>query len=181
MSFLARIARIFPANDVVDTVQTMMTFDAPLETVWAAMMFYEEIPQKPSPLLRAILPVPVRTRGEKTKPGSIIECTYDGGSLEKRITDVDVTRSVHFEVTIQALGIEDAIMMTGGLYELRGSGERTELVLTTNYRGRMRPRFLFRPLERFIAHRVHRHILIGMRTAIEAARAPAGEHALAKV
>lgn len=180
MTLLSRIGRLFPENETIDTVQTMMTLDATPEDVWAAMLFYEEIPRRPSALLRWVLPVPVRTQGEKTRTGATIECTYDGGHLEKRITGVDAPRAVRFDVTLQALGIEECILMTGGSYELRAVGDRTELVLTTRYHGRIRPRWLFRPFERFVAHRVHRHILNGMRAVLEGAREPAGA-ALAKI
>ena len=106
---LARIGRIFPKSTSEDTVQTMMELRASPREVWDAMLFYEEIPQRPNALLRLVLPVPVRTRGEKTTEGSLIECTYDGGSLEKRITSVDVARSVRFDVCEQELGVEDCI------------------------------------------------------------------------
>ena len=71
--------------------------------------------------------------------------------------------------------------MTGGSYEMRPEkGGGTLLVLTTNYRGHLWPRFLWRPIERYIAHGVHNHILDGMRTVLEGHAAAIGEHALAK-
>ena len=177
---LAALARIVPKTDRTDSVQTMMTFRSPPEKVWGAMMFYEEIPQRPSLLLRLSLPVPIRTRGDKTTPGSIIDCLYDGGTLEKRINDVEQARSVRFEVLDQRLGLERCMTMTGGSYELRPTVEGgTLLVLTTNYRAHLWPRFFFRPIEHAIAHAVHRHILVGMRTVLEGAPALTGE--LAKV
>ena len=57
--------------------------------------------------------------------------------------------------------------MTGGSYEMSDHPGGSELVLTTRYRGHLRPRWLWRPLERFLAHRLHRHILDGMRAALE--------------
>jgi hypothetical protein len=35
--------------------------------------------------------------------------------------------------------------------------------LTTIYRPGARPRWVFRPLERYLCHRLHRHVLWGMR------------------
>jgi len=180
MSLLARIGRLFPENATVDSVQTILRFEEPPATVWDTMMFYEEIPRRPSALLRLFLPLPVRTRGDKTRPGSLIECTYDGGWLEKRITGVEVSRAIRFEVCKQELGIEGCIEMTGGSYELRGDDGGTELVLTTRYRGRLRPRWFWRPFERFIARGVHNHILEGMRVAFADARSTIGARALAK-
>lgn len=168
---LAAIGRLFPRNPRVDVVQTRVHFRASPEEVWRGMLFYEEVPRRPMPLLRAFLPLPISTSGEKTRVGSLIACNYDGGSLEKCITGVDPARSVRFEVRVQKLGIEDCITMTGGSYELRAVDEGTEVVLTTGYHGHLRPRWLWRPFERYLAHRLHRHILDGMQQILEAAQA----------
>lgn len=169
MRLLARIGRLFPRNETIDKVETKAEFEASPEMVWQAMLFYEEVPHRPMPLLRMFLPAPIRTRGEKTRVGAIIECTYDGGYLEKRITTSERARFVGFDVTIQDLGVEDCISMNDGSYAIRGNDDRSEVVLTTRYRGHLRPRWLWRPFERFLAHRLHRHILDGMRVTLEAA------------
>jgi len=167
MRALARVGLIFPRSTVVDTVQTAMKLDAPPQAVWSAMLFYEEVPRRPMPLLRAFLPVPVRTEGEKTRVGAVIQCTYDGGDLEKRITTVDPGRFVGFRVLVQRLGIEACVSMEDGSYELRPAADgSTAIALTTRYRGHLRPRWLWRPLERWLGHQVHRHILLGMREAL---------------
>jgi hypothetical protein len=168
MTLLARIGRLFPRNEAVDTVQTCVCFDATPEAVWQAMLFYEEVPRRPMRLLRMFLPLPVRTEGAKTVVGSLIDCTYEGGQLAKRITAVERARFVRFDVLVQRLGIEDCISMDGGSYEFRGVADGTELVLTTLYRGHLRPRWLWRPLERYLAHRLHHHILDGMHAALAA-------------
>ena len=168
MTLLASVGRLFPRNETVEAVQTRVHFDTSPEIVWQGMLFYEEVPQRPAPLLRLFLPAPVRTEGEKTSVGALIECTYDGGYLEKRITEVETARSVRFEVLLQQLGVEDSISMTGGSYVLRPDRGGCELALTTEYRGHLRPRWLWRPLEHFLAHRLHHHILDGMRTSLEA-------------
>ena len=82
------------------------------------MLFYEEVPRRPMPLLRLFLPAPVRTEGDKTRVGAVIECTYDGGYLEKRITASEHARSIRFDVIVQQLGIEDSIAMSGGSYDI---------------------------------------------------------------
>lgn len=166
MRFLTRFGRLFPRNQSVEDVATKVRFHAAAETVWQAMLFYEEVPGPPTPLLRLFLPTPIRTQGEKTRVGAIIECKYDGGYLEKRITAAERARFVRFDVLVQQLGVEDCISMTGGSYELSDHPGGSELVLTTRYRGHMRPRWLWRPLECFLAHRLHRHILDGMRAAL---------------
>jgi len=169
MTVLARIGRLFPRNESVERVDTRVHFDASPETVWQQMLFYEEVPRRPMPLLRLFLPAPIRTQGDKTRVGAVIECNYEGGYLEKRIAAVERARFVGFDVLVQRLGVEDCISMTGGSYELRSDGGAgTELVLTTSYRGHLRPRWLWRPFEHYLAHRLHRHILDGMRVALKA-------------
>jgi len=144
-----------------------MHFDVPPERVWDGMLFYEEVPNKAALILRMFLPAPVRTKGEKTRIGSVIECTYEGGYLEKTITSSDPPNSVRFDVIKQELGVEDCISMQGGSYEIAADGTGgSNVVLTTNYSGHLRPRWLWRPLEHFLAHGLHRHILDGMRVTM---------------
>jgi hypothetical protein len=133
------------------------------------MLMFEEVPVRPPVLLRVFLPHPVRTEGDKTRVGAAIQCTYTGGHLVKLIKVVEPPHLVQFEITEQRLGIEGCVTMLGGSYELRSRGEETEIVLTTNYRGHLRPRFFWRPLERFLAHQLHRHILDGMRASLPCA------------
>jgi hypothetical protein len=135
------------------------------------MMFYEEVPGRPGWLLRLILSAPVRTSGEKSRVGSLIACVYTGGSLEKRITAIEPPGFISFDVLGQDLGIEDSITMTGGSYQIHASAEGAEVVLTTLYRGHVLPRWLLRPVERYVARRLHRHILDGMSAAVFSERA----------
>jgi hypothetical protein len=61
--------------------------------------------------------------------------------------------------------------MGGGSHEIRRVAGGSEVELTTHYRGRLRPRWLARPLERHLAHELHRHILHGMRRQVAGLRA----------
>jgi hypothetical protein len=167
MRFLSRVGRLFPRNTTVDSVKTVVRFEASPEAVWQGMLFYEEVPRRPTPLLRMFLPLPLRTEGDKTRVGATIACTYESGYLEKRITAAEPGRFVRFDVLVQELGIEDCISMGEGSYDIRSETEGSEVVLTTRYRGHLRPRWMWRPFERFLAHRLHHHILDGMRVALE--------------
>lgn len=163
---LGRVGRLFPRNPASEAVATVVRFDATPEAVWQGILFYEEVPRRPLWFLRVFLPRPVRTEGRKTEVGALIRCTYDGGLLIKRITAVEPARLVRFEVLEQRLGVDDCVSMGEGSYEIRRDGDGSEVVLTTWYRGHLRPRWLWRPLERYLGHAVHRHILEGMRATL---------------
>jgi len=109
-----------------------------------------------------LLPTPVRTEGGNKEVGTVVACTYSRGGLTKRITVLDRPRLVRFEVLEQNLGIERCMTTVEGSYEFRAEGTGTRVTLTTQYRGHLRPRWLWQPLERLLAHRLHRHILDGM-------------------
>ena len=151
-----------PPSLTIDAVTTTAAFDAPPDDVWQRMMFYEEVPLRPPLLLRMFLPSPVKTQGDGKHVGTVVECTYSRGGLLKRITALDRPRLVCFEVIEQRLGVERCVTTVEGSYEFRAAGGGTEVALTTKYRGHLRPRWLWRPFERLLAHQLHRHILGGM-------------------
>jgi hypothetical protein len=156
------VGRLFRPGVAIDSVTTWARFDAPADAVWQRMVFYEEVPHRPPLLLRVFLPTPVKTQGTGKHVGATVECSYSHGGLVKRITELDRPRLVRFEVIEQRLGVERCVTTVDGSYELRAVGATTDVGLTTRYRGHLRPRWLLRPLERLLAHQLHRHILAGM-------------------
>jgi hypothetical protein len=164
----SRVGLLFPRNTHSEAVETVLYLHATPQAVWQGILFYEEVPRRPLWFLRIFLPRPIRSDGEKTQVGAIVHCTYDGGHLLKRITAVEPARLVRFDVLEQRLGVEDCVSMSQGSYEIRATRDGSEVVLTTHYRSRLRPRRLWRPLERYLAHRLHRHILDGMRATLPA-------------
>ena len=160
--YLWLVGRLFPPGLAIDAVTTRAGFEAPPDEVWQRMMFYEEVPHRPPLLLRIFLPSPVKTQGNGKQVGAIVECTYSHGSLVKCITALEAPRLVRFEVLEQHLGVERCVTTVEGSYEIRAEGRGSEVALTTNYRGHLRPRWLWRPFERLLAHQLHRHILGGM-------------------
>ncbi len=156
------VGGLFPPNVSIDTVTTSAKFGAPPEEVWQTMMFYEEVPHRPPLLLRMFLPSPMKTQGTAKGVGATVECSYSRGGLRKRITVLESPRLVRFDVIEQNLGIERCVTTVEGSYEIREEERGSEVALTTKYRGHLRPRWLWRPLERLLAHRLHRHILAGM-------------------
>jgi hypothetical protein len=104
----------------------------------------------------------VKTTGGGRHVGAEVRCTYSRGGLVKRITVLEEPRFARFEVLEQQLGIERCMTTVEGSYEFRADGQGTALSLTTQYRGHLRPRRLWRSFERLLAHQLHRHILAGM-------------------
>lgn len=160
--YLWLVGRLFPPGAAIDAVTTKGAFEASPEAVWQKLMFYEEVPLRPPLMLRIFLPVPVKTQGNDKHVGASVECSYSQGSLVKRITVLDPPRLVRFEVIEQHLGVERCVTTVEGSYEIRADGGGSEVALTTMYRGHLRPRWLWRPVERSLAHQLHRHILAGM-------------------
>lgn len=147
-------------------VETRVHFDARPEAVWNHLMFYEEVPGRAPLLLRTVFPRPLRTEGDKTLVGSAVRCEYSGGELIKRITAVEPPHFLGFEVIEQRLGIEGCIIALGGSYQIHSHDDSADVVLTTNYRAYLRPRFLWRPLESLLLGQLHRHILRGISGAM---------------
>lgn len=160
------LALLLRGRAASESVETKLRLRASPETIWNHLLFYEEILSPPPLLLRALIPQPVRTEGDKTTPGSTILCTYRQGHLVKRITAFETRSIIAFEVVEQELGIESCVLAKSGSYRLRRCPAGTELLLTTNYQAHLRPRPFFRPLEKLAIHRLHRHILNGIRRVI---------------
>lgn len=159
------VGRVFGRGGVNESITTRAHFRDSPERLWRKVLFYEEVPGRPPFLLRAFLPHPLRSEGDKTRMGGEVQCTYDRGDLMKRITGVEPGRSLEFDVVNQQLGIEGCVRARGGSCRIEGSGEGSEVALTTNYVAYLRPRIVWRPLERLLAGQLHRYILEGMRTA----------------
>jgi hypothetical protein len=157
---------VFAGEPEPETVVTRIYFETSPETVWRGILFYEEVPGKAPFLLRTFLPCPLRTDGTKNEVGAIVFCFYSIGDLVKRITAVESPRLIEFEVLQQSLGIEGCVHALGGSYEIHRNGEGSEIALTTNYSAFLRPRGLWRPVEKLVTNQLHRHVLNGIRMAI---------------
>lgn len=162
---------LFAPSAQVEEITTRMQLPAPPERVWSSLKFYEEVPSRPGALLRIGLPAPVRSEGDKLRVGGTVRCVYEGGYVLKRTTSTEPPNVLRFEVLEQRLGLERCLSLSDGVYEIRTVPGGSEMALTTKYRGHLRPRAMFRPLEARLTHEIHGHILAGMRTALEAAAA----------
>ncbi len=172
------VSWVFAGRGVSESVTTRVHFKASPEAVWNHVMFYEEVPGRPPFILRTVLPHPLRAEGEKTRVGATVRCVYRRGDLIKRITSVEPPHRLQFEVMGQRLGIEGCIHTLGGSYQICGSADESDVVLTTNYLAFLRPRYLWRSLEALLVSQLHRHILRGVSTAFRSGTAvtrPAAE------
>jgi hypothetical protein len=165
-SWYRLVSWLVAGEAVREAVATQVHLDASPEIVWNHIMLYEEVPGRPPFLLRALLPHPVRTEGDKTRVGAIVRCAYREGHLVKRITSVEPPHFLQFEVIEQRLGIESCTLTLGGSYQMHPCEDAADVLLTTNYRAYLRPRVLWRPLEAFLVGQLHKHILDGIRRAI---------------
>lgn len=148
-------------------VETRMTFPVPAVRVWEGITFYEDIDRPPPPLLRLLLPVPIRTEGRLTTVGDEVLCRYIGGHLVKRITRIEAGRLYEFVIAEQALAIGGGLRLRGGRFALHArDGNRTEVAMETCYTSPRWPRWLWTPLERTVCHAFHRHVLGAMRRRI---------------
>jgi len=152
----------FKGEETEELVKTTVSLPAVPERCWTAVVFYEEIPGVAPRLLRAVLPAPVRTRGSKSGPGAQVDCVYTSGFLTKRIVELSPPNRLVFDVVASHLGIEDCASAVQGAYILRPTKTGSEIVLTTLYRTALGPRWMFRPLEAWVMHSLHRYVLHGL-------------------
>jgi hypothetical protein len=158
------------------SVVTRMRVAAPVERVWDGLMFFEEIPRRPSLLLRLLLPAPIRAEGPRSAVGDETRCVYVGGSLLKRATRVDRCCHYAFEVADQQLAVGAGIQLLGGGYVLRELPDgATSIELETRYLSPRRPAWLWRPIEAAVCHAFHRHILAAVRRDVESRQRMAEE------
>jgi hypothetical protein len=160
------VSRVFGRSGVRESIATGADLAATPDEVWHQLMFYEDVPERPAFLLRALLPYPVRAEGDKTRPGATVRCVYRTGDVTKRITTTNRPDLLEFEVIRQRLGIEECLVTRGGSYRISASGGASRVILITEYEAYLRPRFFWRRLEALLIGQLHLHILGGIRTAM---------------
>jgi hypothetical protein len=149
-------------------VVTRMKFAVLPEQAWHALMFYEQIAQRPPLYLRLLLPQPIRAEGRNAEVGDEARCLYVGGHLLKRVTQIERARRYEFEVVEQNLALGGGVRLAGGSYTLSEvQGGSTEVALSTRYMSPKRPRWLWKRVEAALCHGFHRHILEAMRRNAE--------------
>jgi hypothetical protein len=150
------------------SIVTRMKFAASPEQTWNALIFYEQIAERPPLHLRVLLPLPIRTEGRKSRVGDAVKCVYEGGYLEKRVTRIERGRDYEFEVVEQDLTVGGGMRLLRGGYTLRELPcGGVEVALETRYLSPKHPRWLWKPIEAAVCHTFHRHILGTMRRNAE--------------
>jgi hypothetical protein len=149
-----------------ELVATHFHVSADPETTWNRISLYEEVTGRPPLLLRVFMPHPLRTEGGKMRAGDLVHCIYNGGDLVKRIITVEPPYRMVFDVLQQRLGIEGCVIAQEGSYEVDRMPDGSDVILTTQYRTFLHPRWLWQPLERMVARSMHLHILRGMERSV---------------
>jgi hypothetical protein len=137
---------------------------------WEKVCFYEHIERRPSWILRAALPVPVRTTGAYRKVGDVSRCLYsDGGYLTKEIRRIEGHR-IEFDVREQTIRYAGRIDLRGGSIEIVSHEDGTSsVVMHTRYE--LRARWL-EPIRYFIESVIkamHRVVMNDMQARLHCA------------
>jgi hypothetical protein len=165
------VENALPRRIELATVRTELRVDATMDQAFRAIMFYEQVEHDPPWLLKLALPKPIRSEGSKAAAGNLVSCYYDRGYLVKRISERVENRRLAFEVVEQHLHFERDITLLDGSFAVESlDGTQrgdTRIVVSTRYRRRLYPRWLWEPMERTIVHTLHGHVLEGMRRKID--------------
>jgi hypothetical protein len=145
-----------------ETVETAVVLPVTPERAWDALLFYEDVPGDPPPMFRLGMPRPLYSRGSVGRVGDEKACVYDKGRLVKRVTEIDPGKQLSFKVIEQGFETH-AMRLSGGSFRFERAGPgHTRVTLATQYVPHMRPRWCWRPFERWTVHTLHRHVLHGM-------------------
>lgn len=162
-----RVLRRFAGREgYEEVVKTRMVIAARPEACWNAVVFYEEMGVQAPWLLRVVLPLPLRVEGKKSGPGARVDCVYTSGYLTKRILELTPPSRIGFDVVESYLGVEDCVAAIEGSYAIKPVAGGSEIILSTRYGSALNPRWVFRPLEGFVLHVLHRHILRGVAKSV---------------
>jgi len=155
-------------NQNLHVVRTRAYLRCEAEAAWEKVCFYEHIELQPTWLLRAALPVPMRTTGAYRKIGDVSSCRYsDGGYLTKRIRHIG-GRRVDFDVIEQTIRYAGRIDLKGGsirIDELADGSCSVEMI--TFYELRTPWLQLLRPAIDYVVRAMHRIVMRDMRCKLE--------------
>ena len=109
--------------------------------------------------------------GEEEREGEVVRCFYNCGTISKRITRALPPRELAFDVIETVMRSENYAHLVDGSFRIEPVGPRaSRITLTTRYERRLRPAWIWEPIERKVIHTLHGHVLEGMRRKAEAPR-----------
>ncbi len=159
-----QIENLVPYGPDIAVVSTGLTIDATPEEAWNAIMFYEEVEHSPPWLLHLALPKPIRSEGNKQNEGEVVRCFYNCGTICKRISKAEPGRRLSFDVVEVKMRSENYASLLDGSFEIEPVGtKQARLTLTTRFERKLRPAWVWEPIERKVIHSLHGHVLEGMR------------------
>lgn len=153
---------------VNEEVETRMDFPMRAVSAWERIMLFEETQRRPPLALRMVIPEPLSVDGDKSQVGGLVRCLYRRGEMVKHVTTLDRPEHVSFDVMGQELGIEKMLLVRSGSYWIEDYGDSCRVRLSTRYTAFLRPRWVWRPVERWLMGMLHRHILTAMCTGSRA-------------
>jgi hypothetical protein len=158
----------------VHVVRSMRQLSCEARRAWEKVCFYEHVAVQPTWLLRAALPVPVRTTGAYSQVGNTSRCLYsDGGFLAKRIRAIVAGERVDFEVIEQSIRYAGRIDLRGGSIRVLAHADGScSVEMVTNYQLRARWLSLLRPAIDYVIGAMHRLVLRDMRERLEEVPSP---------
>jgi hypothetical protein len=140
-------------------------------SAWEKVCFYEHIATRPSWILRAVLPVPVRTSGAYGKVGDISRCLYsDGGYLTKQIVRLIAGRRIEFDIVEQSIRYAGRIVLKGGYIEIESHADGTSSVrMVTRYERHRAARWIPRYFIDRIVKAMHEIVIRDMQAQLRPA------------
>ncbi|MFK7789615.1 MAG: hypothetical protein AB8C95_09025 [Phycisphaeraceae bacterium] len=159
---LAQVTFAPPLQPV--TVSTTQLLAVDVQDAWDAQMFYEDVPG-PRPILHSIgLPRPVEAQGKIRKVGDQHISTYTKDArIVKQATAFVPCETIAFNLIEQQNFEDSALRFMHGRFDFQPiDANQTRVTLTSTYQPLMRPRVLWKPIERTLSRTLHGHILKGM-------------------
>lgn len=151
---------LYPDEYVRSTVSMPVSADH----AWNAVMFYEEIHERPPFLMRFALPRPLFTRGSTDEVGDMKVCVYSKGRLVKRVSQRVPNVILAFDLVEQTKIENRSVVLKGGSFQFVPiDANQTYVTLMTRYQPLLGPRWAWRWAEKLGIHTMHDYVLNGMR------------------
>ena len=158
----------------VDFVESVVTVDAPPDTVWKRVIAFPPLPPPNEPLFRAGIAAPLRATIDGEGVGAIRRCEFTTGTFVEPIEVWSPGRELSFSVREQPdpmreMTLWDSVRpphLDGYLSTTRGQfvleplqGGKTRLIGRTWYQTTMEPETYFRWWADAIIHQIHLRVL----------------------